>query len=199
MAEVTIHDDDGEPIKVIVNGVDRVTWSAILDAHPPREGTDDVRWNSVTFPPALIAACTGTPLVEARQMWEDLPQEDGDALFDECLRRSSPVLVDWAVRRLQQNPRTRAEVRAAMQLGISRTEFLTWPEDDQDYVIAAMLMEANVCPGGCGTPLDKIKDPTAYKTRSYECRQCMILDSAREMVPKDARSYVHVVLEPIGE
>lgn len=187
--------DGVEAVDVPVTGLTREAWAELVDAHPPRPKSSDRAWNEDTFPPALIAACTGAAPHSAALWWDEAPEGDAWDLFEECLRKSTPGSVEWAVARLRRNPRRRAEVEAAVRLGIPPSEFLRWPNRDQDLVIALAELEADVCPG-CGVPNAERENVAAYTTKLVRCVHCKQEHEARADIPDDSRAFVRAKLVP---
>ncbi len=74
-ASVTIDlGGDGGSTDVLVRALPRRQYRELVDAHPPREGSDDKDWNADTYPPALIAASCVDPsftLEQAVQAWDE--------------------------------------------------------------------------------------------------------------------------------
>lgn len=194
--QVHIVDADGVSHAVTVEGMSRDKWAALVDKHPPRRDGEDRLWNGVTFPPALIAACTGIPRSQAETWWRDAANDSAYDVYEACLRVASPGSVDWAIERLRTNGRTFSEVKAATRLGVSRTDFLKMPADDQDFVIAMLALEGDTCPGGCGVSRSEMSNPVAYQTAKSTCIWCRQLDLARDEVQPEARSYTHITLVP---
>ena len=54
---------DGASVDIAVRQISRLAWARLRDAHPSARGG---LWDEDTFPPALIAACTGFTLEQAR-------------------------------------------------------------------------------------------------------------------------------------
>lgn len=189
-----IYPDDG-PLEIEVAGLDRQAWTALLDAHPPRP-EDEAPWNDDTFPPALMAACTPMTARVARLAWEKWPEDQAEAVFHECLRLSSPQGWDWATDALRRNPRRAAEVAAAMKMQVPLSVFLSWPDTDQDYVLAAIDRDASRCPG-CGVPDEDTKRPGQWTYEHRTCEVCRVREFGREEIPKDARDHTYVELSPV--
>lgn len=61
-------------------------FEALVAAHPPREGTDDVEWNTETFGPALFRACAQGDMTDA----------DWDAFFAEDCSDGEKVMLPQA-------------------------------------------------------------------------------------------------------
>lgn len=177
------------PVDLPVKGLDRAQYQSLLDAHPPVAGGP---WNEVTFPPALIAECTGFPIDEATVWWNETPEPEAFAVFDECLRRSTPGSYEWATSVLLRNSRREEEVRAAMTMGIPLSVFLGWPQDDQDFALARLALDAERCPG-CSTPVNS-RHRGEYAVKRRICGSCAELEDARALIPEDQRGYTHVSL-----
>jgi len=190
-----VYGDDGQSVDYQVTGLDRQSWSDIVSSHPPRD-TDPGVWNADTFPPALIAACTGVSRGEAKSWWDEAPMMDAEQLFTECVQMSSPGTYIWATNRLKTNSRMHAEVEAAIELGIAPSVFRAWSTDDQDYVLAAIEMRADRCPG-CNVPKADQRDPSAWTTDYSTCLHCKQRQTASEEIPDEQRSYTHVSLVPL--
>lgn len=183
---------DGTPRDVTVRGLTRARWAQLLDKHPPREGEE--QWNEDTFPPALIAECTGLPLNEVTTWWDESTADAAEELLGECLRVAYPGSIEWAVRLLRRNSRRLLEVRAAARLGLGWSAFTTLPADDQDLVMAEMQIAADVCPN-CGVPSDGMQDPTAATVAYRRCLHCQAKAEASAAIPENERGFVHVYLE----
>ena len=188
-----VQTDDGEEIVQILP-IGRQQYRSLADAHPPAEG-DDTPWNDITFPPALIAACTGWSMMTSRRAWNQWPTGDAENLFIECLRESAPGPLTWAHDLLRRNGRRSLEVKASMQMGIPTSVFLAWPKDDQDLVLAALEADANRCE--CGVNIDEGRKIGKYKVGYRRCEVCKIRHDANEDIASEERSYVHVELLPI--
>ncbi|QZN86877.1 hypothetical protein [Cellulomonas sp. C5510] len=183
---------DGAPHDVTVRGLGRARWAALLDKHPPRDGED--QWNEDTFPPALIAECTGRPLVEVTSWWDESTADAAEELLGECLRVAYPGSIEWAVRLLRRNPRRLMEVRCASRIGVSHSAFLAFPPDDQDLAMAEMQIVGDVCPG-CGVPSDAMQNPAAAEVKYRRCMHCQAKAEATAAIPEPERPFVHVYLE----
>lgn len=183
----------GEPADVTVRGLDRQQWRDLLEKHPPRNA--DEAFNEDTFPPALIAACTG--LAGAEQWWEESPVDAAEDLFTECLRLSNPGSWAWASRALSRDGRLAAEVALATSMGIPHSAFLAWPDRDQDLALAQHAREGDHCPG-CGVPEAAMQDPTAAEPVTRRCLHCQAKASAIENIPAEMRGFVHVFVVPSG-
>jgi hypothetical protein len=189
-------DDDDNEVEILVAALSRLEWQKLLDAHPARPDSDDSLWNEATFPPALIAACTGRPLDEAREWYEESSASDGDQLFEECLRASAPGSVAFYVRLLRENPRRYVEAATALSMGIPLSKFLSWSPEDQDWAIAVREVDGDVCPGGCGAPNKDRENYEAFVVEHMRCVNCQKLEAARNEVPADQKGHVHVRLVP---
>jgi len=191
---VMLVDGEGVEHPLTVTGIPRAEWAALVDRHPPRPKSDDRLWNPVTFPPALIAACTGLTVAEATEFWDGSANDQAYEVYEAALRVASPGGVDWAIERLRANGRTFSEVKAATRVGIPRSAFLEWPSDDQDYVIALLALEGDTCPGQCGASRSEMNDPTAHRVVKSTCIWCRQLEATRDEVQPEARAYTHVTL-----
>ena len=185
----------GEPADITVHGLTRPQWTALLDGHPPRDG--ETGWNEDTFPPALIAACTGFPVADAATWWQESPEDAAEAVFAECLRLAVPGSWEWAKRLLARNPRRLAEVELCNHMGIAHSVFLTWVGDDQDLALAAHEVNRDHCPG-CGVPEAAMGDPEAAELVIRPCLHCQARAARLDDIPADRRGYVHVFVVPTG-
>lgn len=188
-----VETDDGPQIVQIL-ALDRQRYRSILDAHPPREG-EDTPWNDDTFPPTLIAACTGWSMMTSRRAWNQWPTGDAEGLFIECLRTSAPGALTWASDLLRRNGRRSLEVKASMQLGIPTSAFLGWPKDDQDLVLAALEADARRCE--CGVDIDDTRKTGKYRVEYRRCEVCKLRHDALEEIASEQRAFVHIELAPI--
>lgn len=91
------------------------------------------------------------------------------------------------------------------KVGIRYTEFLMWPEQDQEAEISYMLYEREKC-HSCGTNPDEWLDeegkhlePQPYEVKSVACLGCEALDEARKSVPEERRGSVHLYLAPVAK
>lgn len=189
-----IHADDG-PHEIDVTGIGRQEWRELFDAHPPRP-EDDAPWNDETFPPALISACANMSLRLARKAWHQWPEDAAESLFHECLRLSAPKDFSWAAEVLRRNPRRAAEVRASMEMRIPLSEFLSWPTDDQDMVLAAMERDAMRC-SGCGMPDEDTKRPGQWFYETRVCEVCKLRHLGHEDIPASERAFTHLEIVPV--
>lgn len=191
---VVLTDGDGDDHVVTVTGLARDEWAKVLDAHQPRPKSTDTAWNEATFPPALIARCTGLSVALVTSWWQETPPDASDVVFEACLRQSDTGNVEWAIRRLRSNPRILLEVRAATRAGLPRGEFLQWSGEDQDFLIAWTSIENDMCPGGCGVARADMQNPTAYTAVKSKCLWCQQLELTRESIPAEDRGHTHATL-----
>lgn len=93
------------------------------------------------------------------------------------------------------------ELRYCYDKGIPHSQFLSWPEEDQDKVVAFILWDGAKC-GSCGTnPSDwldengHMADDPPFVVGSRMCYGCATLEDAREGVPKGDRSIIQLYLK----
>ena len=187
---------DGIPGEVTVRGISRTAWAELVDAHPPIEGEAD--WNHETFPPALIAACTGFSEVEAAEWWDETTPDSADDVFTECLRLSAPGSLTWAVHLLHRNTRLAAEVGLCVQMGISHDVFTTWSPRAQDLALGSTFRAADTCPG-CGCPSEAMTDQSKAEVVSRICFQCRDVTAANASMPEEARGWTHLMVIPTSD
>lgn len=188
-----------QPIKVDIGDGDvieitplaRPAFARLLDAHPAPADSDGL-W-AETFPPALIAACTGFTVEEATEWWDETTSDSALILFEECHRACYPGSYDAAVHVLRTNERRLLEVRAAMRAGISYDAFMEWSPRSQDMALAFMTIEADVC-AGCGVPKGDVMDRGAWKPDVYACVHCRNMDATRDKISDEDRGSTHVRL-----
>lgn len=196
---LTLADDEGVEQRLDVVGLDRLAFDRLLAEHPPRLAEKSL-WNDVTFPPALISACTGLPPTAAARYWTDGPVDETDDVLEACVELSAPGSWVWAKQRLLRDPRLRMEMRVCTRAGIPHSHFLggplVWTDDDQDLALAAYELEQDRCPG-CGIHTEAMKDPDAARIEQFECFWCEQLDAAREAVPTEAKNRVHSFVAPV--
>lgn len=190
---LTLTLDDVEA-ELIVTGVHRWEYDLLLEQHPPRPA-ELAPFNEATFPPALLAACTGQPVEVTDRWWQTWPADTADDVFETCHRLSAPGAIDWATRRLQRDARLRLEVRYCNAHGLPHDTFLRWPDRSQDLALAGYLLEQNRCPG-CGVPADAMDDPDAADVEQQECVHCDLREQVAKAVPEGDRSRIHTYVVP---
>lgn len=88
------------------------------------------------------------------------------------------------------------------KLGIPHSEFLSWPDEEQDKHLALYLHEQGRCPH-CGTvPDDWLDDdgeyiePPPYVAVSHLCGGCQTIQDKIAEIPEKDRGKYHVTLQP---
>ena len=76
------------------------------------------------------------------------------------------------------------ELAYCTPLGIPHSEFLSWPDDDQDKALAYQRDKATVC-AGCGTrPREWVGDRFAFVAQSTVCPGCEVLAQEQKNIPE---------------
>jgi len=181
-------------MSVPVRGLSRKEWAQVCYTAP----LDDE-----SFPPALIAACTGMTLEAAQFAWDEWPTLTAEGLFDKCLELSQPGTWDWAKQALLSHSRLMIELTVCETYSIPHSVFLEWPDTDQDLAIAAFMERKDHCPG-CGAPSEAMDNPTLAKITARRCLKCVELKGVRDSIPESERSFNHLNVvrsgnEPHGE
>lgn len=196
---LVLTDDDGGETRLPISGLDRLAYDRLLAGHPPRPREKSL-WNEATFPPALIAACTGQSLAETELLWERGEVDEAEEILEACVRLSAPGSWEWAKRRLLRDPRLRLELRFCGKAGVSHSHFLGGPrlftDDDQDLALASLDLDLDRCPGECGVPTAAMNDPDAASVEQLTCIHCEQLEIARKSIPPEERDRVHVFVVP---
>lgn len=196
--ELTLADDAGESLHLTVTGLDRLAFDQLVEDHAPRPG-EDLLWNDATFPPELIAACTGRSLAWAEHFWHASEVDEAEDVFEVCLRQSGPGLWTWATWRLQRDPRVRLELRLCNKAGISHSHFLggprVWTERDRDLALAALELDLDRCPG-CGVAREDMQDPDAAEIVQDSCVHCELKAHMWNAIPEAERDRVHLMVVP---
>lgn len=79
-----------------------------------------------------------------------------------------------------------AELAYCVPLGIPHSEFLSWPDVDQDKAIDFVQYQRGACPG-CGTRREEWEaDRFAYVAESERCPGCEVIAQEQDSVPDDA-------------
>ena len=173
--------------------LNRAEYAAVRDAHPATAPGEP--WGE-GFPPALIAASLEVPEDWARQWWDEEPPDVAYELLGALQRLSGDASFDYAVEVLRRNPRRLLEVKTARTLGLGLTAFLSLPVVDQDYALAAVAIEGDVCPG-CGVPNDDRLNPRApWKVQADACVHCRRIRDAEGKIGDEDRGSIHVRLVP---
>ena len=85
--------------------------------------------------------------------------------------------------RLHSNSELRAEVAAAVRMGIPLSEWTKWDDEDQEWVLAYLEWEASKCPG-CGGLLTETTDPSSEDAwvadDPVRCFRCTTLNAKQE-------------------
>lgn len=183
---------DGASVDIAVRQISRLAWARLRDAHPSAKGG---LWDEDTFPPALIAACTGFTLEQAREAWDHWPATDAEALFAACIRASAPASWQWATERFRVDGRLALEVRVASRMGIAHSVFASWSSRDQDLALASAEAEASRCPG-CGAPAAAMRDPRKADVIVESCLMCQAKAAAVDSIPPEQRGHTHVMVVP---
>lgn len=197
--EATYHGDDGA-ITVRLAAMGRVPFDALVEAHPPVNEKD--LWLEDTFAPALIAASVTswtdqddntwdeTTPTRATSWWDEWPTDAAEDLFKRCVALNI-TSIEWARRRLDRDPRLAAEVGYCADYGIPHTQFLTWPERDQDLALAHAVRAADRCPG-CNVPAHLMGVVGAFTVVSTPCVQCELKEQVASAIPPEhAHRYHH--------
>lgn len=92
------------------------------------------------------------------------------------------------------------ELDYCVEHGIPHSQFLGWPEDDQDKVVEYRLHMMGQC-RQCGTwPAEWVEEdgtalePPPYLAATQRCLGCATLEEAREQIPKDDRFRIQTYL-----
>lgn len=73
-------------------------------------------------------------------------------------------------------------------MGLSHSQFLSWPAEDQDKALAYLRFERQRC-SGCGTrKAEWERDPFAYVGNTRKCPGCEVLEQEAENVDENDRS-----------
>lgn len=90
-------------------------------------------------------------------------------------------------------------------IGLARSEFLTWRNDDQVAALAWMMDQRMRCPNGhyedeWRDPADptgrRPRLPPPYVADTRRCLACEAIEQERASIPPHASKGVYVVLEP---
>lgn len=74
-------------VTLTFKSVPRKTWADCLAQHPPRRGSDQLDFNTQTFPPAAVALCCDAITVDqANRLNEKLPQGEWDKLWNAVIQ-----------------------------------------------------------------------------------------------------------------
>lgn len=79
-----------------------------------------------------------------------------------------------------------SELAYCVPLGIPHSQFLSWPELDQDKAVAFLEHKAAECPG-CGTRPEEFEgDREAFVAETRRCIGCELLELEQDGVPEEA-------------
>jgi hypothetical protein len=82
-----------------------------------------------------------------------------------------------------------------VEKGIAPSKFRSWPEQDQDEIVAYLAWQKGLCPG-CGV---HHTEQHQYSPTLKRCSVCEQVEQIRATIPTDANGHgVSVVLERIG-
>lgn len=190
--------EEGEPDRVLlVSPLDPIAYAALVDGHPPdRSDPPGLGWSQQTFPPALIAACTGADVADADRAWRTWPADVVESLLELCLELCSPGSIDWALRRLDDDARLALELEYCAPRGVAHDVFLGWARRSQDLALAWTVRRADRCPG-CGVPTADMDDPLAAEVDLRRCETCGHRKQVTGSVPEDERDTIHAFVRRI--
>lgn len=80
----------------------------------------------------------------------------------------------------------RSELAYCVPLGLRHSEFLSWPQLDQDKVVAFLRYQSTVCSDCRTRSEDWERDREAYIGDTIRCPGCEILEQEKDGVPSEA-------------
>lgn len=199
--DLVLTDDDERTEHLTVTGLDRLAFDRLVEDHPPKPG-ERLLWNEHTFPPELIAACTGRTVAWATEFWHNGEIDATEDVLETCIRLSGPGLWTWASWRLRRDPRLSMELRLCNKAGISHSHFLggpaEWTDRDRDLALAALEADLDRCPG-CGVRREDMQNPDAADVEQFPCVHCELKAQMWAAIPDGERNRVHLSVVPVRE
>jgi len=188
-------------VRFVCRELPRKQYRDLIEAHPPvKEGR---RWNDETFGPALIAARVhraGHPAGSGAGAVGHLERLRHQRPVRRCDHGQRGAVEDpfWR-EELRRDRRLRAELDYCVPRGIGHSDFLTWPDDDQDKALA-WLEDKNERCAGCGQPRSIAwGDENAHRWVGDQttCHACAAAESQAHLVREGEGSVAGVKTFPV--